>query len=120
MEERVETHHSEDIPAEIKKWNWGAFFLSWIWGIGNQVWISLLMFVPIVNIVIPFVLGFKGSEWAWKAKEWESVEHFKRVQRLWAIWGAVIFFTGIILGVLGAILFITVLAGVGAGVTNPY
>ncbi len=63
MEERIETY-SEEVPAEIKKWNWGAFFLSWIWGIGNQVWISLLGLIPIVNIVMIFVLGAKGNEWA--------------------------------------------------------
>jgi len=24
-----------DMPAEIRRWNWGAFFLTWIWGVGN-------------------------------------------------------------------------------------
>lgn len=95
MEERVEIY-SEEVPEEIKKWNWGAFFLSWIWGIGNQVWIALLALIPFVNIVMIFVLGAKGSEWAWKAKEWQSVEHFKRVQRLWAIWGTVLFCVGVV------------------------
>ena len=23
------------MPPEIRHWNWGAFFLTWIWGIGN-------------------------------------------------------------------------------------
>jgi len=27
-----------------------------------------------------FVLGAKGSEWAWAAKKWDSVEDFKRTQ----------------------------------------
>ena len=31
-----------------------------------------------------FVLGFKGREWAWKNDEWESVEHFQKVQRRWS------------------------------------
>ena len=35
-----------------------------------------------------FVLGAKGSAWAWRNGRWDSVEHFKRVQRKWAIWGA--------------------------------
>ncbi|WP_281405489.1 hypothetical protein [Mesorhizobium sp. B2-6-4] len=25
-----------EIPAELDRWNWGAFFLNWIWGIGNS------------------------------------------------------------------------------------
>jgi hypothetical protein len=78
------------VPPGIDRWNWGAFLLNWIWGIGNNTYIAFLMFVPFVNIVMAFVLGAKGSEWAWRNMRWESVEHFKRVQRLWAIWGAMI------------------------------
>ena len=35
------------IPSEIEGWCWGAFLLTWIWGIGNRVWISLIVFIPI-------------------------------------------------------------------------
>ena len=81
----------KDIPAEIDRWNWGAFLLSWIWGIGNNTFIALLTLVPFIGILImPFVLGAKGSAWAWRNGRWDSVAHFKRVQRLWAIWGAII------------------------------
>lgn len=79
------------VPPEIQKWNWGAFFLSWIWGIGNQVWIALLSLIPFVNIIMIFVLGAKGNEWAWRAKRWESVEHFLEVQRKWSKWGFIVF-----------------------------
>jgi hypothetical protein len=41
-------------------------------------------------LIMPFVLGAKGSGWAWRNGRWDSLEHFKRVRRLWAIWGAVI------------------------------
>jgi hypothetical protein len=85
------------IPPEINRWNWGAFFLNWIWGIGNNTYIALLTFVPFVGFVMPFVLGAKGSAWAWRNGRWDSVEHFKRVQRLWAIWGLVIFIASIVL-----------------------
>ena len=79
------------IPEEIQKWNWGAFFFNFIWGLFNQTFISLLMLVPFLNMVMPFVLGAKGSEWAWQNKRWESVEHFKKVQRIWAYCGLGIF-----------------------------
>ena len=36
------------------------------------------------------VLGLRGSRWAWRNGRWDSVAHFKRVQRLWAIWGLII------------------------------
>lgn len=78
------------VPPEIDRWNWGAFLLNWFWGLFNHVFIALLMFVPFVNIVMIFVLGAKGSAWAWRAKRWESVEQFKRVQRAWAIAGVIV------------------------------
>lgn len=78
------------VPAEIQHWNWGAFFLNWIWGIGNNTLIALLMFVPVVNIGMVFVLGAKGSTWAWRNKRWDSVEQFRTVQRSWAKWGLIV------------------------------
>lgn|GEM_PF-2304794 len=80
------------VPPEIIKWNWGAFFLHFIWGIAHKVWISLLFFVPIFGqLFIPFVLGAKGNEWAWRNRKWHSVEHFLEVQRKWAKWGLIVF-----------------------------
>jgi hypothetical protein len=73
------------LPPELKGWNWGAFFLNWIWGIGNGTYIALLMFVPFVNFVMPFILGAKGNEWAWRNKQWNDVNHFKAVQKKWSL-----------------------------------
>jgi Cytochrome oxidase complex assembly protein 1 len=78
---------SAAVPAELDYWNWGAFLLSWIWGIGNNTFIAFLMFVPLVNLVMLIVLGVKGNAWAWRNKQWRDIDHFKRVQRKWAIWG---------------------------------
>jgi Cytochrome oxidase complex assembly protein 1 len=85
------------IPPEIDRWNWGAFLLNWIWGIGNNTFIALLTLVPFVGFVMPFVLGAKGSRWAWRNGRWDSVAHFKRVQRRWAIWGAIVWIAAIVL-----------------------
>lgn len=86
------------VPAEIDNWNWGAFLASWIWGVGNNTYIAFLTFVPLVGLVMPFILGVKGSSWAWRNKRWESIEHFRSVQRKWAKWSAIVYaigFTGI-------------------------
>lgn len=72
------------IPPRLDRWNWGAFCLNWIWGLGNSTYIALLMFIPLVNIIMIFVLGAKGSKWAWKNRLWEDEEHFVRTQRNWA------------------------------------
>lgn len=78
------------IPPKLDRWNWGAFCLNWIWGLGNSTYIALLMFIPLVNIIMLFVLGAKGSKWAWKNRLWEDEEHFLRTQRNWARAGVAI------------------------------
>jgi hypothetical protein len=80
------------VPEEIKGWSWGAFLLNWIWGIGNSTFIALLMFVPLVNFVMIFVLGAKGNEWAWKNRTWRDVEHFKSTQKKWRNAGLILIF----------------------------
>jgi hypothetical protein len=96
------------MPAEIDRWNWGAFLLNWVWGIGNNTFVALLTLVPFVGLVMPFVLGVKGSAWAWRNGRWDSVAHFKRVQRLWAIWGVVLWLGAIALfgGILGTVFYV--------------
>lgn len=71
-------------------WNWGAFWLTWIWGIGNRVWISFLALIPFVGLVMPFVLGAKGTQWAWEARESKQLEEFKKTQRTWALIGWIV------------------------------
>lgn len=75
------------IPDEIRHWNWGAFLLPFWWGIFNRVWIMLVGFIPIADVIMPFILGAKGNEWAWQKKRWDSIEHFQSTQRTWAKWG---------------------------------
>lgn len=77
-------------PQDLNTWNWGAFLLNWMWAIGNSVWIGLLMFVPFVNMVIPFYLGAKGNELAWEHRKFASVEQFKDVQNAWKSWGIIL------------------------------
>lgn len=46
----------------------------------------------------------KGREMAWKNCDWESIEHFNRVQRRWSIWGVCLVLVSFVLGILAAIL----------------
>jgi len=87
-----------DIPPELDRWNWGAFLLNWIWGLGNDTFIALLTLVPGLGFIMMIVLGLRGSRWAWRNGRWDSVEHFRRVQRLWAIWGVVVWLGCAVLG----------------------
>lgn len=54
----------------------GAFFLHAIWGIANRTYIALLVFVPGLILVMSFILGAKGNEWAWRNRHWYSVDDF--------------------------------------------
>ena len=92
------------LPPELLGLNWGAFLLNWIWGVGHSTWISLLCFVPCVGNVMPFVLLFKGNEYAWQNRRWESVEQFRVVQKKWATWGIAILAAGVALGVIGGLI----------------
>ena len=85
------------IPPELDRWNWGAFFLNWIWGIGNNTYIALLALIPGFGFIMLFVLGAKGSQWAWRNGRWDNAEHFKRVQRVWAICGLAVWIGCVVL-----------------------
>ena len=82
-----------------KRFCWGAFFLNWIWGLGNKTYITLLILliasIPFVGIVAmlgcQIWFGIKGNKWAWQNKRWKSIEHFHSVQKNWAITGLILF-----------------------------
>src|SRR5438445_9581862 len=84
-----------EIPPELDHWNWGAFFLNWIWGIGNSTFIALLALIPVVNLIMIFVLGARGSGGGWQNRAWRDAEQFRKTQRNWAIAGLVVWVVGI-------------------------
>lgn len=87
------------VPVEATRWNWGAFFWTWIWGIRFGVWNSLLMFIPVFNLFWWFVLGAKGSQWAWEKNRWGSLEEFQKSQRRWGISGVIFYVAVIVIAV---------------------
>jgi hypothetical protein len=117
-----------ELPPELERWrwNWGAFLLNWIWGIGNNTYVALLTLVPPLFLIMPFVLGAKGNRWAWRNGRWDNVAHFRRVQRNWAIAGVAAWIGGITLfgGIAGGVLAIlkhseAYKLGVAQLATNP-
>lgn len=66
-----------------KGFNWGAFMFTWIWGIGNSAYLTLLCFVPLLNLIWPFICGFKGNEWALNSGAFQTVEEFNAAQKTW-------------------------------------
>ncbi len=94
---------SVPVPREIQGWNWGAFLMPILWAFPNKVWIAFLGFIPFCGFIVPFVLGAKGNAWAWKSRQWRSLEDFKAHQRTWAIAGASVWGSLIGLCILAAI-----------------
>lgn len=89
MDKSIKENELTDL---FKKWNWGAFFLTFIWGVFHGVYFSLLVLVPVIGwIIIPFILGIKGNEWAWKKGDWKSLEEFHKKQELWKKIGILVF-----------------------------
>lgn len=66
-----------------KEFNWGAFFGTWLWGLFNKsfktLWMLLLGLTP-WGFYYALVCGLKGNEWAYKNKNWKSIEEFKTSQ----------------------------------------
>ena len=92
-----------EFPEGVKGWSWGAFFLNWVWAIGNRTWIGLLALIPYVGLIVAIWLGFKGREMAWKNKQWDNLEHFNRVQKKWSRWGVGVMLVCLVLGIMGGI-----------------
>ena len=101
------------LDEEIKKFNWGAFGFSWIWGAFNGAfkatflpWLIMvvgcfisLWMPPILAAIIVFVLslaypiyvGLHGNQWAWEGKTWKDIDTFTHVQKSWAVATLVIY-----------------------------
>jgi hypothetical protein len=83
------------IPTSAKQFNWGAFWLTWIWAAGNKcvnvptVLLALGMLIPYIGPVSALGLaiysGRTGGRRAWLRQHISSNEEaFERRQQAWA------------------------------------
>lgn len=104
------------LPEELKGWNLGGLFIPFVWGPFNRVWIGLavlsvglLPIPPLLGLLVygpvAMIVGMRGNELAWRARKWDSVEHFRSVQGQWAKWGGICFI----------IFIVTILISVSSG-----
>jgi hypothetical protein len=112
------------VPAEASGgWNWGAFWFTWIWGLNHRAYTTLLWFPLLVVGLIPLGVliqigflvfcGIKGNEWAWRNRRFESVQHFKQVQRIWAYWVLGVFVVFVVLFVIGFVMAMVAVSATG-------
>lgn len=112
----VESGKNGPFPQELAHWNWGAFFMGWIWALGMSNVIGFLLCF-FLNIIGSIIVGVKGNEWAWSSRKFESVEQFKAVQHTWAVWGVVLFIISILIS--GGIILFTGLLATSAVLNAP-
>lgn len=98
--ERVPVSYSQaEIDQATKKWNWGAFFCSWIWAACHRTYwplfILLAIFVPYIGqicaLCLSVYLGMNGSRIAWECGKYRDFESYKRAQHNWAVGGLIWF-----------------------------
>ncbi|MBR6163733.1 hypothetical protein IKQ26_07590 [bacterium] len=104
----------ESVVPEVikKKFNWGACLGTWIWGIGNDSYLTLLIipafflgpFSIFFLIGLPIWFGIKGNEWAWQNRYFDNIAQFNKYQRNWAKIGVAITVVMTIITVLGCII----------------
>ena len=103
MSGKGSTYPVPDIIA--KKFNWGAFLLTWIWGIGNKTYITCVILavlaIPLIggiaSLGFSIWFGIKGNEWAWQNKQFSSIQAFHENQKKWAIAGVIVTVIAILL-----------------------
>jgi hypothetical protein len=81
---------SQKPKSEVVKFNWGAFFGTWIWGLFNKVKRTLFILPMLLTAAwIPFMLlcGLKGNEWAYENNKdkFENVDMFHGAQKTQSI-----------------------------------
>lgn len=102
------------IPPEIMamRWSWAGFFWNWLWMCNNglagaRLLLFISCFIPYVNVISVIYLGINGNQLAWQYRRFESIDHFKRVQSVWAKWALWLFLIGIgfdvLTGIIGAL-----------------
>jgi hypothetical protein len=73
------------------KWNWGAFMMPIQFGIGNKAYMTLLMFVPVLCLIWPFVCGAQGEKWAYDSGCFANADEFYGAMKSWNRSGKVMF-----------------------------
>jgi len=103
----------EKPKSELIKFNWGAMFGTWVWGLVNKSYLTLLA-IPLFFTTgfVPFMIvcGLKGNEWAYKNSD-KPIEDFHNSQ---STQSAVFTILMPILSILGLLVFLIV-GGVSFG-----
>ncbi len=111
------------VPPEVLAmgFSWGACGLHWVWGVGNKVYIALLVFafawVPYLGqaacLGFQIWLGVNGHRLAWQNRRFASFAQYQETMRIWNAWGVGLFIGAIVLGVVIAIVLAVAMSATG-------
>lgn len=121
---------SVQVEREVGKWNWGAFYFGWIWGVFNRVYVSLFQlatpflcfivtliglgiiapFLWLINLGISIWLGAKGSRMAWDNGAYRNLEHFRSSRHNWNVAAAIFFGISVFIVLISLLLFIDIIS----------
>lgn len=119
----------EEINHRLGRWNWGAFFLTWIWGLAHKErWTLVILFMNVlsaflsignwgndmywlIHIILPWVLalislglavylGLVANRRAWNNGCYNSIEHALGSIKKWTIAGSILFALNVVLVVI--------------------
>lgn len=105
---------SED---DLKKFNWGAFLLNWIWGLNHKypmaliaLGLGILSAIPLIGLIFTLGqigygiwLGINGNKIAWDSGRFSSVEEMHKCQQIWAKWGVGLIVVACLCGLIGGV-----------------
>lgn len=116
----------------LSKFNWGAFWYSYFWGLGNGAFrktvpiliCDILSGIPIINIVVliinlilRIIAGINGNKWAYEGRAWYDAKDFEDTQRRYATVVAVNFAVLVVFFVMG--LFIGIMGRTAGTAISP-
>ena len=134
---------------ELNRFNWGAFYFTWIWGIWYQKWVTFLVFLnlavclvfamlllavpqlitltglallcPLIHLILSIWFGRQGNQWAWETGRYKTVEDLHKAQKNWGVATFIFFLLNFLGYVANIVLNIALLGSTSGGIrTKEY
>jgi hypothetical protein len=94
------------VPQELSGWCWAGFLIPGLWCLVYRKYLLFVVFMVlslvtggILGLVASIWCGLEGNRWAWQNRRWESIQQFRATQRVWVIWGIIIWVLMIGIGI---------------------
>lgn len=75
-----------EVPAGLSRYNFGALFFTFHWGLYYRIPFVIFYFTP-VGLMFSIYLFFAGNKLAWQSRKWLSVYEFNHFSRRWNVVG---------------------------------